>query len=184
MTRAITFLLSVSINVIYYLLLHNRGAWLCSVVQDDQLHIHRWHQLHVSWYITSSSVWLKCVPLSWLTWLHAFLWLTGMCLPPLILLVNPLHPIFTLAPCLFNLSHSLYPCLCSCSHNWGPTVAAALGPEEEVQSSAVLWGGGLWGGLSWAASGPGPERSQHAQHTGACMHLSTQGLRWEPAGCT
>lgn len=65
-----------------------------------------------------------------------------------------------------------------------PALDAAPGPEEELQSSAVLWGGGLWGGLSWAASGPGPERSQHAQRAGACMHLSTQGLRWEPAGCT
>lgn len=182
MKRAITFSLSVSVDIIYYTQYGGLVVFCCAGWPTGL--IHRWHQLHVSWYITSSSLWLRCFPPSWLTWLHAFLWLTGMCLPPLILLLNPLHPISTLVPCSLNLSHSLYPCLCPCSHDWAPTLAAALGPEEEVQSSAILRGGGLWGGLSWAASGPGPERSQHAQRTGACMHLSTQGFRWEPSGCT
>lgn len=76
------------------------------------------------------------------------------------------------------------PVFALCSHIWPLTLDAAPGQEEELQSSAFLWWGGIWGGLSWATSSPGPERSQHAQRIGACMHLSTQGLRWEPAGCT
>lgn len=70
------------------------------------------------------------------------------------------------------------------SNIWPLTLDAAPGQEEELQSSAFLWWRGIWGGLSWATSSPGPERSQHAQRIGACVHLSTQGLRWEPAGCT
>lgn len=99
---------------------------------------------------------------------------------------DPPHLISLLKPCCHTLSHSLYPCLCprSCVCPPPPALDAAPGPEEELQSGAVLWGGRLWGGLSWAASGPGPERSQHAQRAGARVHLSTQGLRWEPAGCT
>lgn len=96
----------------------------------------------------------------------------------------PLPPDSLLTPRLNKMSHSLYPCLYLCSHFWPLTLDAAPGQEEELQSSAVQWGGGIWGWASWATSSPGPERSQHAQRAGACMHLSTQGLRWEPTGCT
>lgn len=156
---------------------HEMKAWLAFCCAG---HIHGWHQLLLSKQITTSYLWLRCFS-SVMTDLTPHLSVTDRhmsvaSIPP---------PSSLLTPCRHKSeSRSLPLSLPHAPMSGPPALDAAPGPEEELQSSAVLWGGGLWGGLSWAASGPGPERSQHAQRTGACMHLSTQGLRWEPAGCT
>lgn len=98
---SITFMLSVSIDITYYIQNGSLVLFCCAGWPTGQTH--RWHQLRVSWYIIIlfplTEVLSSIMSESWLTWLHTFLWLTGMCLPSLILLLNPLHSISTLAHC-------------------------------------------------------------------------------------